>query len=428
MTDLHTRLITICGDIACGEYEKAKAIFELAPDQVQQDPLGVLAEALAMMLVRIEAREFELSRMVDDLSSAREELLRHRERLSKENSRLRQVLRRKAVGDRPLGSSPAMLELLRQAERAALTDTPLLITGETGTGKSLFARHVHALSERAQKPFVAVNCAAIPSSLLESELFGIEAGVASGVQARVGRFEQASGGTLLLDEIGDMPLESQVKLLQVLETGLVERVGGRKPVRVGVRVMAATHRDLERCVAVGSFRADLFYRLHVLRLHIPPLRQRREDIPLLVKLFVAALAERLPMAATGITAAALTALTVFDWPGNIRQLQNALERAALLATGSAIDVGDLALLTEPPLGDLVPLPLENQPQSAPVSFASAAPQCGGRAHVSCTLEAVEAAHIREVLAQTGGNKSLTARMLGISREGLRVKLERMKEL
>ena len=419
-SDLYNRLIAICGDIACGEYEKAKTIFDLAPDQLQEAPLGVLAEALAMMLVRIEAREFELGRMVEELSVVREELLRHREHLSKENSLLRLELRRKAAGERPLGSTPAMLELLRQAERAALTDTALLITGETGTGKGLFARHVHALSDRSHKPFVTVNCAAIPSSLLESELFGIEAGVASGVQARGGRFEQASGGTLLLDEIGDMPLESQVKLLQVLETGMVERVGGRKPVRVGVRIMAATHRDLERCVAEGSFRADLFYRLHVLRLHIPPLRQRREDIPLLVKLFVAALAERLPMAATSVTPAALAALQDCDWPGNIRQLQNTLERAALLSTGSAIDVDDLAL---PPSADA-----GQDLKGASASLVRAGTQAGGGAERPCTLEAVEAAHIREVLGSTGGNKSLAARVLGISREGLRVKLERMKDV
>lgn len=418
---LYAKLTTICEAISRGEYEQAKAVFDLPPSDSQGNPVNVLAEALGMMLVRIEAREFELGRTITELTATREELVWHKDRLAHENNRLRAQLRRQADGARPVASAPAMLQLMRQAERAALVDANLLITGETGTGKGVLARHIHALSQRAGKPFVAINCAAIPASLLESELFGIEAGVASGVQARIGRFEQAAGGSILLDEIGDMPLESQAKLLHVIETGMVERVGGRKPIRVGVRIMAATHRDLERRVAEREFRADLYYRLNVMRLHIPPLRERREDIPLLARLFLSRLAERSPMAASSVGPEAMTLLLAHAWPGNIRELENELERSALLAEGPSIGPGDLSpnVGTATPSGnDGTVLAVPPQPVSMPADQA--------REQSIPTLADVEATHIRTVLDRMGGNKSKTAKVLGISREGLRVKLERMQ--
>ncbi len=407
--ELYFRLTAICEQIASGEYEQARALFDLQPCDVPEDPINVLVEAFGMMLVRIEAREFELSRLLTELSAAREELLRHKERLAHENSRLRVELRRKAAVERPLAQAPSMQGLMRQMERAALVDATLLITGETGTGKGLFARHIHAMSPRAAKPFIAINCAAIPATLLESELFGIEAGVASGVQARMGRFEQASGGTILLDEIGDMPLESQAKLLHVIETGVVERVGGRKPIRVDVRIMAATHRELERCVEERTFRADLYYRLNVMRLRIPPLRERREDIPLLSRLILARLAERSPFVVSAVSQRAMELLLRHSWPGNVRELENELERAALLAEGDSIAPEDLS----PVIGGTAAEPL---PPMTLLDVEADIP----------TLQQVEAAHIRAVLERLGGNKSRAARALGISREGLRVKLERLK--
>lgn len=417
---LYAQLTTICEAISRGEYEQAKAIFDLPPCDSQGNPVNILAEALGMMLVRIEAREFELGRTITELTATREELLWHKERLAHENSRLRAELRRKPDGERPVASAPAMLQLMRQAERAALVDATLLITGETGTGKGVFARYIHAQSPRAAKPFIPINCAAIPASLLESELFGIEAGVASGVQARIGRFEQAAGGTILLDEIGDMPLESQAKLLHVIETGMVERVGGRKPIRVGVRIMAATHRDLERRVAEGSFRADLFYRLNVMRLHIPPLRERREDIPLLARLFLARLADRSPLAASSVAPEAMHLLLAHAWPGNIRELENELERSALLAEGPSIGPDDLSPMVRtaaPPQPDSAAESDQTLP-TMPIDETSGEPSIP-------TLAAMEAAHIQAVLARVDGNKSKAARALGISREGLRVKLDRI---
>ncbi len=431
---LYANLARICEKITHGEYEQAKAIFDLPPcDENEGDPVNVLAEALGMMLVRIEAREFELGKTITELTETREELVWHKERLSHENKRLRAELRRKSEGVRPVASAPTMLPLMRQAERAALVDANLLITGETGTGKGMFARHIHAMSNRSAKPFVAINCAAIPASLLESELFGIESGVASGVQARIGRFEQASGGTILLDEIGDMPLESQAKLLHVIETGTVERVGGRKPIRVGVRIVTATHRDLERRVADGSFRADLFYRINVMRLHMPPLRERREDIPLLARLFLSRLAERSPMAATSVSHEAMALLLQHSWPGNIRELENELERSALLAEGASIQPCDLS----PVIGSVA---METFNHSVQAEQAEQAEQVGPPSNLASstpanpspvtddqcilTLADVEAEHIQQTLQRLGGNKSKTAQVLGISREGLRLKLDR----
>lgn len=416
---LYEKLTAICEAITRGEYEQAKAIFDL-PLHQQEDQVSILAEALGMMLVRIEAREFELGRTIEELTATRQDLLWHKKQITQENSRLRAELRRKDAGTRPVAAAPAMQQLLRQAERAALVDATLLITGETGTGKGVFARHIHAMSLRADKPYIPINCAAIPAALLESELFGIEAGVASGVQARMGRFEQASGGTILLDEIGDMPLESQAKLLHVIETGMVERVGGRKPIRVGVRIMAATHHDLEKCVARGTFRADLFYRLNVMRLHIPPLRERKEDIPLLSRLFLSRLAARLPLAASSLSRGALAGLMAHPWPGNVRELENELERAALLAENATITAGDLSSTLGAAAIDDAPA---QAPHTAPGQSAAARTEMLG--DTVPTLAEMEFRHIAAVLAHMGGNKSQTAKALGISREGLRVKLKEM---
>lgn len=419
--NLYEKLTDICKAITRGEYEQAKAVFDLPLDQ-QEDKVAILAEALGMMLVRTEAREFELGRAIEELTATREDLLWHKKQLAQENSRLRAELRRKYPGTRPVAAAPAMQLLLRQAERAARVDATLLITGETGTGKGVFARHIHAMSLRADKPFIPINCAAIPGALLESELFGIEAGVASGVQARIGRFEQASGGTVLLDEIGDMPLESQAKLLHVIETGMVERVGGRKPISVGVRIMAATHRDLEKSVAEGSFRADLFYRLNVMRLHIPPLRERKEDIPLLARLFLSRLAVRLPMAASGLSRGALARLMGHPWPGNVRELENELERAALLAENAAITAGDLSPALEATTVD--DSNAETSPPAVPGLYAAATTHETNNDALP-TLAEMEFRHIAAVLDRMGGNKSRAAKALGISREGLRVKLKEM---
>jgi two-component system nitrogen regulation response regulator GlnG len=241
-----------------------------------------------------------------------------------------------------LGDSPPMREVFRLIGRIAASDLNVLITGETGTGKELAARALHEESARRSRPFVALNTAAIPSELLESELFGHEAGAFTGAQRRTaGRFEQAEGGTLFLDEIGDMPVALQTRLLRVLAGGEFYRVGGRELIRSDVRVLAATHQDLDAKVARGEFRADLMHRLDVVRIHLPALRERREDIPLLAKRFLAEAAHALDLPAKHFTQAALAALARMDFPGNVRQLENLCRRLVVIAPGASIRREDL---------------------------------------------------------------------------------------
>ncbi|WAC62551.1 nitrogen regulation protein NR(I) [Pseudoxanthomonas sp. SL93] len=241
-----------------------------------------------------------------------------------------------------IGDTPAMRALFRAIGRLAQAPLSVLINGETGTGKELVAHALHHESPRARKPFVALNTAAIPSELLESELFGHEAGAFTGAQKRhIGRFEQADGGTLFLDEIGDMPLPLQTRLLRVLAEGEFFRVGGRELIRVDVRVIAATHQDLEALVAEGRFRADLLHRLNVVRLQLPPLRERRADVPQLAENFLAVATRKLDIAGKRFSAAALEALQAHDWPGNVRELENVCWRLAALAPADLITVADL---------------------------------------------------------------------------------------
>ena len=241
-----------------------------------------------------------------------------------------------------IGQSAAMREVFRNIGRIAATDLNVLITGATGTGKELVARALHRHSTRALRPFVALNTAAIPAELLESELFGHEAGAFTGAQKRhPGRFEQAEGGTLFLDEIGDMPLSLQTRLLRVLAENEFYRVGGRELIRANVRVVAATHQDLDAKVQSGAFRADLLHRLDVVRLELPPLRERREDIALLASRFLARAAQAMNLEAKRFSAAALAALQDLPWPGNVRQLENLCRRLAVMAPGREIRVQDL---------------------------------------------------------------------------------------
>jgi DNA-binding NtrC family response regulator len=238
-----------------------------------------------------------------------------------------------------IGESPALQAILRDIQVVAPTDAAVLIEGETGTGKELVAHAIHELSSRGKRPFVMVNCAAIPATLLESELFGHEKGAFTGALAqRVGRFEQAHQGTLFLDEIGEIPLELQPKLLRALQQQDLERVGGNRTIHVDVRIIAATNRNLRQMVDEGKFRGDLYYRLHVFPLTVPPLRERREDVPLLVRFFAQRYARKMNRAIEEIPAAVLEALTRYNWPGNIRELQHLVERSVILSPGRVLQI------------------------------------------------------------------------------------------
>src|SRR6186713_1050029 len=262
----------------------------------------------------------------------------------------------------------AMAPVMRTAQKAAGSSIPVLIEGESGVGKEMFARAIHGSGERKAKPFVAVNCGAIPDNLVESILFGHEKGAFTGATERhLGKFVEASGGTLFLDEVGELPLAAQVKLLRALQEGTVEAVGGRKPVRVDVRIISATNRKLLERVKQGHFREDLFYRLHVLPLTIPSLRARREDIPHLLRHFLARFAAEENRAITGISGEAMAHLAQLDWPGNIRQLENAIYRAVVMSEGDQLGVADFPLLTSHPLHatDIPTAPLMLEPIAAP---------------------------------------------------------------
>jgi formate hydrogenlyase transcriptional activator len=257
---------------------------------------------------------------------------------------LRQQMRDVHREDLPIGTSDAFREVLAQIDLVAPADTTVLLVGETGTGKELVARTIHAASRRRGQPFVAVNCAAIPESLIESELFGYEKGAFTGALTRkAGKFEMADRGTMLLDEVGDLPAQAQAKLLRVLQEREVQRVGATKPVPINVRVIAATNRDLEACIESGAFRPDLFYRLSVFPIHLPPLRERREDIPALAAQFVEVFARQQHKVVSGLRPGVLDQFVGYDWPGNIRELQNVIERAVILTKGPLITEDLIAL-------------------------------------------------------------------------------------
>ena len=326
--------------------------------------------------------------------------------LHEENTRLRDRVRSRFE---IVGASYAIREVTQKIELVAKTPARVLITGENGTGKELVAQAIHANSPRAKGPFVEVNCAAIPSELIESELFGHMKGSFTGaVQDRAGKFEQADGGTLFLDEVGDMSLAAQAKVLRVLQDGVVTRIGGAKPVQVDVRVLAATNKNVEAEITAGRFREDLFYRLNVVPIHVPPLRERREDIPLLIGHFVGQLTGPAGLAPRAVGDDAVTRLAQLDWPGNVRELRNTIERLLILAHGPRITADDVDRLVgrrsesgEGGLGSLLDVPTFEE-------FKHAAE----RAYLVAKLRAYD------------WNVSETARALDMPRSNLYKKIER----
>ena len=332
----------------------------------------------------------------------------------------REVARKVSPGERLVGKSPVLLEIFKTIGKVARSDVPVLITGESGTGKELVARALHTASARAEGPFVALNAAAIPRELLESELFGHERGAFTGaVEARTGRFREADRGTLFLDEIGDMPIELQAKLLRVLQSGEVTPVGGRKAERVDVRILAATHRQLDAEVRAGRFREDLLYRLRVVPLELPPLRERPEDVPILAEHFVARYAEELGTGPRWLADETLRHLAAYAWPGNVRELENAVKRALVLATGEVLSPDDFSFLTAPasesaPAANLEALVAEE------VEAGLAAPEPSDL--YQRLLERVEKPLLEAVLEHTGGNQIRAAAILGINRNTLRKKI------
>jgi DNA-binding NtrC family response regulator len=322
--------------------------------------------------------------------------------LVRENVVLRQALENRYTFRDLVSKSPAMQAVFELARSAARTSSTILVLGESGSGKEVLARAIHAESPRAGQPFVEVSCAALTESLLESELFGHEKGAFTGASARrKGKFEAADGGTLFLDEVGDIGPKLQLDLLRVLEERRFHRLGGNDPIEVDVRIIAATNKDLRKAVAAGTFREDLYYRLDVVPITLPPLRERKEDVPLLVDRFLERLSVEMKKPLEGVTAEAMDALMAQEWRGNVRELRNVLERGAVVARTPVVQLADLGL--------------------PPKAVAAApAPGAGGLP----SLDEVERKHIAAVLASTGGNVSQSARVLGIDRVTLYNKMRK----
>ncbi|MDR2488952.1 MAG: sigma-54 dependent transcriptional regulator [Desulfovibrio sp.] len=441
-------LLRFCGHMAAGRHQEAAAVLREAPEREGGD--GESLRALRDLLRSVTEREERLADLVAELAALRDSRDRRADRLADAGRRHEAGFpgtRRTAAPH----CGRAMRRLFAQADRVASAPVPVLITGETGTGKGMLARYIHEAGSRAASPMVSLNCAAIPAALLESELFGIEKGVASGVSERAGHFESASGGTLFLDEIGDMPPECQAKILNALESGEILRVGGRKPLAVDARLISATHRDLEEACAGGRFRQDLFYRIKVIHLHIPPLRERSEEIAPLAAHFLRSAAGRCGLPFSPVLApAALRLLEGHAWPGNVRELEHEMERAALLSAGPLIQPGDFSpriaagrvraadlprkLRGHPDLLADITRRMAAYSMKAAFTERKAAPPAAspnpffslaGPDGAAPTLRRTEYELVRRAMDACGGNKTRAAAMLGVTREGLRKKLKRL---
>jgi DNA-binding NtrC family response regulator len=342
------------------------------------------------------SKPFENEKLLADVKCAIE-----RKQQSEENSSLRRALETMSGSASPIFRSSAMQEVVRTVERLAPSDVTVLITGESGTGKEVIADLIHALSPRSKNKIIKINCAALPRELIESELFGSVKGAFTGAHSdREGLFRQAEGGTLLLDEISEMPVDTQSKLLRVLQDQEVRPVGGKTSYKTNCRLIASTNRKPDEAIRDGKLREDLFYRISTISVHLPPLRERHEDIPPLANAFLKRFAAQANRVIRGFTPAAIDRLTAFEWPGNVRQLQNEVQRAVLLCEGDTVGAADLSVTS---------VRVESSEGGADTSFT--------------LLEGVERNTIIQMLKETGGNKLETAKRLGIGRQTLYNKIK-----
>ncbi len=374
-----------------------------------------LALSNAQLYNQVSGFNKELQKIVEEktteLRSANERILEQQKLVQKENRALKTIVNRNAPGREIVGQSTAIASLLSMVDKIAPTRVSVLIQGESGTGKELIAHRIHRQSDRADKPFVTINCGALQESLLESELFGHEKGAFTGAVAqKIGLAETADGGTLFMDEIGEMSLSIQAKLLRFLQEGEMYRIGGKHPIRVDVRVLSATNRDLENEVKNGRFREDLFYRLNTITLRVPPLRKRPEDVAMLVRYFLDH-SRYGSSRSLGVDPKAMAALKAYSWPGNIRELQNTIEQLRILVEGNEIRLEDLPFNIR-------------MAQSAVGNSSSLSTGGSGNHTIAMSLEDLEKNHILQMLAYQHGNKTKTAKVLGITIKTLYNKLHR----
>ena len=422
-------VIDLCDNLAFGRTADENTLFSLTRQGSAPEPFVRLAEAFGMMMVKVEAREFHRTELIKALQARNAELEEARRLLAERNIHLARNLQEEYQVNRIIGQCEAMQNVVRLAMSLANRPINTLILGPTGAGKEIIAKAIHFNSGRREGPFIAVNCTAIPESLFESEMFGIEKGVATGVQARKGMIEEADGGTLFLDEIADMSPANQAKLLRVLEERELCRVGSSKPISVDIKVVAATHADLYQAVRDGKFREDLYYRINVAELRLPPLRERGEDVILLAQTFLERHCLNMARPKLKISPNARRRLLAYAWPGNVRELNNEMERAAALTMGEVVEENDLSPRL---LGATGTPPV----QGGSFSTAGASIHTGASDHTGTpslpppdlplNLQEAELILVREALKESGGNKSKAAELLGITREGLRKKLLRLE--
>ncbi len=393
--------LAVMDDRPMPEEPRNLAVFRIFATRVRTEMLRLRAEKrLEQANMRLEQ---QVAERTQELREALDEVQELKNRLQAENLYLQDEIKVEHNFEEIIGSTSTLRAVLGQVEQVASTTATVLILGESGTGKELLARAIHNLSDRRDRPLVKVNCAALPTNLIESELFGHEKGSFTGAFAqRIGRFELAHGGTIFLDEIGELPLEVQVKLLRVLQEQEFERVGGVQTIRVDARVIAATNRNLKQATANGEFREDLFYRLNVFPVALPPLRSRKDDIPLLVRAFTGRLAKQLGKTIESVPHDVIEALQAYSWPGNIRELQNVIERAVIVARGNVLYVDD---------------PLDTP-----------ATETASLQHVKSTLEEVERRHILRTLEESNWKISGdggTAEALGLNPSTLRARMRKL---
>ena len=414
-------LINLCDDLAWGRPASEDRLFALTKEGAGPKNYVRLAEAFGMMLVKVESREYLRSQLIADLKTRNAELEEAHRLLAERNTHLMRTIQENYQTKKIVGQCEAMRKVIQLALTIARRPINTLILGPTGAGKEVIAKAIHFNSPRREGPFVAVNCTAIPDSLFESEMFGIEKGIATGVNARKGLIEEASGGTLFLDELADMTLPNQAKLLRVLEEREVLRVGSSKPVSVDIKLIAATNANLEEAVRKGNFREDLYYRINVAEIRVPPLRDRGDDILLLAQLFLERHCTYMGRPRLSLSPAVCRQLLQYGWPGNVRELNNEMERAASLTIGNRVELSDLSTRIVP--DEVRCHLLETEPLIS---------RDGADTHQAETptaqnynLQEMERKLILDVLNKTGGNKSKAAELLGFTREGLRKKLLRM---
>jgi len=398
-------------DLALGEGPSGLDVLRFTRQRQPETPVVMITahgnEKIAVEAMKLGADDYVPKPFDNDEIRLVVRRALERTRLARENRELRARIERDFGVGNLVGRGAAMRHVFETIRKVAETDLTVLVRGESGTGKELVAQALHEASARRSGPFVAVNCAAISRELVESELFGHEKGAFTGADARrIGRFEAAHGGTIFLDEIGDMAPDTQAKVLRVLQERTFERVGGAKPIQVDVRVVAATHRDLEKDVAARRFREDLYYRLKVVEIPLPPLRERPEDLPTLAERFLAEVAGRLGRPRKRLAPAALAALAHHAWPGNVRELRNAIEQAAVLAAGDEIEAGDLRLAG----------PAAGLAANGERPFADAK---------RLAVEGFERDFLLRALRANGGNVSRTAEAIGMVRQSLQLKIREL---